>query len=321
MRLNEPPQTDSDLLSSLSDLLDPTVDGSDSLLLEFYQSHDALVAWFDNWLSVPVESYYCQTVSTCSLLVYAVSLLGRWAKILAPSDLHKPLDAASNLAAEAESRQYSSSPAESPSQFGMSYKRAESLAGSTAAASSSVPTPAAASDASADKEPCQYTLHNPQLRADPSLPAAVASLSARLRQQPGLHIDITAILETLQSRFQDVSSGIQRSCIDAQWDEQNAWTMAAIKVLITRAKLERWADLVAAGTEALSLEDRVTQDAIMGDVGGNPLQDGFLEETGGMAIPDLTDSLGSDWMMNLISETQPSTWSDPTFNWNLQGFR
>lgn len=306
LRLHAPPCIDSELITSLAEALTSSFDRPSSTLDEIYRSHSVLVAWFDNWLSVPVSSYYCQTTATCTLLVYAISMLGRWAKLITPSKLHKDRAGIPEDCLTGDGNCITTpASTETPS---------------VSSTATSAPTPAA-SDSSQDKEPCGYNHHNPQVRSDPGLPVAVASLQLPLRQQPGLDIDIPAILSTCQARFQQVSSSIQKSSSsEAESGDHNVWSMSAIKILITRAKLERWADLVAAGTEALSLEDCATQDAIMGDVGGNPLQDGFLDGFGeinpGMGMPDFGDGMGPVWMMDLMPATEPTAFFDGYIDWS-----
>lgn len=307
LRLHQPPSIDSNLINSLSKSLS-SFDGSGSPLDEFYQSHSALVSWFNTWLSVPVSSYYSQTTATCSLLVYGISMLGRWAKLVTPATLsngNTPVPMPTDPSYD--ERLHSSSPRDHPS---------------VSSGISSTETPSA-SEASLDKEPCGYSDHNMQTKADPNLPAAVAALQARLKKQPGLNIDITAILSTMQQRFQQVGATMQASSVDRETKDSNVWSMSAIKLLITRAKLERWADLVAAGTEALSLEDRVTQDSIMGDIGGNPLQDGFLDPMDLSMMPSFGDNLGADWMMEIMPQmqgqtqnTDPAMWFDGYVDWS-----
>lgn len=230
-------------------------------------------------------------------------MLGRWAKLITPSF---------------SKRQGVSTPgpddlSSTDRQFASSTTPLSSTSHSVDGTSSTAPTPAA-SDTSLDKEPCGWSQHNAKYASDPKLPAAVAALQTRLQRQPGLTIDVPLILSTFQNRFQQVSSSIQNSSVAAERKDHNIWSMSALKVLFTRAKLERWADLVAAGTEALTLEDRATQDAIMGDVGGNPLHDGFLEA--GMAMPDLSAGMDPSWMMDLMPGSDPSTWFDGYVDWS-----
>lgn len=309
LRLHQPPSIDSDLINSLSKSLS-SFDGPGSPLDGFYQSHSALVTWFNTWLSIPVANYYCQTTATCSLIIYGVSMLGRWAKLVTPAALstgHAPIPFPDDPSYDERRHTDSMSPTDHPS----------------ASSGVSAAETANASQSSLDKEPCGYSDHNAQTKADPGLPTAVAELQARLKKQPGLNIDIVAILSTIQQRFQQVAVSLQRSSLDRETKHPNVWALSAIKLLITRAKLERWAELVAAGTEALSLEDRLTQDSIMGDVGRNPLQDGFLDEADMSMMPDFGDGFGTNWMMDLMPQmqgqmqnTDPSMWDDGYVDWS-----
>lgn len=308
LRLHQPPSIDSKLINSLSKSLS-SFDGPGSSLDAFYQSHSALITWFNTWLSVPVSNYYCQTTATCSLIIYGVSMLGRWAKLVTPSTLstgNAPIPFPEDPSYDERRHTGSLSPSDHPS---------------TSSGVSAAET--ANEEGSLDPEPCEYGDHNAQTKADPSLPAAVAELQARLKQQPGLNIDIVAILSTIQQRFQKVAVSLQSSSLDSETKSPNVWGLSAIKLLITRAKLERWADLVAVGTEALSLEDRVTQDSIMSDVGRNPLQDGFLDEADMSMMPDFGDGFGANWMMDLMPQmqgqmqnTDPAMWVDGYVDWS-----
>lgn len=305
LRLHAPPSIDSELIESLSESLASPSDESNSPLDEIYRSRAALVAWFDNWLSVPVSSYHSQTTATCSLVIYAISMLNRWAKLIIPSKLRteRVVGSPGPQKPPADPRQYRLSP---PS------------------AVSSAPTPAD-SDSNQDTEYCASSQHNRQVKSDPQLPVAVASLQARLQQQrPGLDVDIPGILSTLQGRFQQVSLSIQEwSASEAENGDLNVWSMSAVKILSTRARLARWAELVVEGIEALSLEDGAVQKYSSGeDVAWNALPDGFLGGFGagnsgmGMGMPEFGDGMGTGWMAGLMPGTEPMACFDGYMNWS-----
>ncbi|KAG9258133.1 putative C6 transcription factor [Emericellopsis atlantica] len=250
LRLYAPPIIDSNLVHQMAECLTTPPDGGCSPLEELYRSRNALIDWFENWLAIPTSSYYCQTTATCSLIVHACSMLGRWAKLIAPTKAHN-ID--TNLSHEDLREDCHSSPS--------------SKGPSRGATSALTPAP---SDSSAEKEPCEHNHPLRQKDSDPSLPVAVVNLQSRLKRQSGLHIDVPSILCTIQTRFKQVSTTLQSRSLDrSAADDPNIWGMSAAKMLILRSKLEQWADLVVAGTEALSLEDRGPHDAVMGDVGGS----------------------------------------------------
>jgi hypothetical protein len=130
LRLYEPPTLDAALLRKLSDSLTNLGPGTSSALDIFYQSSTALKAWFDAWLTIPVMSYYSLPQPTFSLIVYAVTMLGRWAKYaVPPATLQKksevPLDPSADnpnvaLAAADASRSTPSGSSATPSSSGPS---------------------------------------------------------------------------------------------------------------------------------------------------------------------------------------------------------
>ncbi|KAJ3501338.1 hypothetical protein NM208_g16958 [Fusarium decemcellulare] len=87
LRLYEPPVLDAPRIISMSESLTSPTLGAASALDVFYQSRNALKQFFDNWLDIPISEYYCQTTPVAAQLVYALTMLGRWAKFAAPIPL------------------------------------------------------------------------------------------------------------------------------------------------------------------------------------------------------------------------------------------
>ncbi|KAM0269854.1 hypothetical protein ACHAQH_009620 [Verticillium albo-atrum] len=87
IRLNEPPILDAALLTAISTSLasDSQMPGVPTHLDAFYHSSSALRIWYQDWLSVPVSSYYSLPLSVHIDLIYTVTTLGRWAKLVTPS--------------------------------------------------------------------------------------------------------------------------------------------------------------------------------------------------------------------------------------------
>lgn len=165
----------------------------------------------------------------------------------------------------------------------------------------------------------------------------MASVQGQLGQFPGLEIDIPQIMSTLQKRFQDVSTSIQCQSVPAEQKDLNAWSMNAIKMFLTRAKLEHWAELVAEGVEALSMSDRprgggrtgvaaaaatgqgggkmmATEDSVMSDLSKSLLQEGFLQD--GMNVPYFYGGNGQNpWVADMVQNGDASTWFDGYLNW------
>ena len=229
--------------------------GGASPLDELYQSKAAINTWFENWLAVPASSYHCQTTPTCCLIVYAVAMLGRWAKLVTPTLVNRSTSSSDNTPSADTSAAEAGSSVSPPWQAQKNHHHPHPFS-LIPALSSTAATPSAGSDMSAEKEPCPYhpaRAENDDEGQDAALPRAVASLHARLSTQPGLSIDIPYVLGALYSRFDAASSGLQERSTGGEHSDHNIWSMSAIKILITRAKLEQWAELVTEGMRSMTL--------------------------------------------------------------------
>lgn len=82
---------------------------------------------------------------------------------------------------------------------------------------------------------------------DPSIPHLVAAMKDKLNSQPGLRIDITGMLNQLGTRCAQASQEMME--VGGGEEERNVWDLAAKKIIITVAKLERWAEIVAQGAQ------------------------------------------------------------------------
>lgn len=274
---------------------------------QIYQSSSALTAWFDNWLAMPVTEYYYQTTPIASQIVYALTMLGRWAKLATPRTMYQgetpmPADMSAdnpNVAAYHRDR-----PAEK-------------------ALDSNAVMPAGF-----ENRPMS------QISMDPNLPAAVAALRAQLQTQPGLTVNIPEILNAICARFEQANATFQIASTESGKVDHNVWSMTALKVRITRAKLERWAELVSAGAQALSLDgkgDNATdttmeewrgaysqQQQQPGAAGSAPGFDASGNFLGGNLQTDMNmeDFPGSTpWTSDLLTGVDPTVWFDGYLDW------
>lgn len=89
LHLYEPPIIDSALISSLTSTLsriDPVQSPESPTALDtFYQSVAALRTWFDAWLMVPIPSYFHLPMPLYAHLIYAITMLSRWARLTCPA--------------------------------------------------------------------------------------------------------------------------------------------------------------------------------------------------------------------------------------------
>ncbi len=153
----------------------------------------------------------------CTQLIYAVTMLSRWARLLGPPK-----------SPPSHSLPVPSDPSARPPHL----------------TAGIMPVPGAGPTPSPSPSP----LVNLQLRetADPGIPAAVASLREQLHSQPGLGLDIPAILAAMGARVEQANRELMETSSGGD-RASNIWDLSAKKVMITRAKLDRWAEIVAAG--------------------------------------------------------------------------
>lgn len=95
-------------------------------------------------------------------------------------------------------------------------------------------------------DPSQLAVSEVHDAANTGVPQAILTLRTRLTQKPGLNIDIIGILATLAQRCEEAHQELMRTSPDDSWQNDH-WSMCSKKVLIARAKLEKWADIVASG--------------------------------------------------------------------------
>lgn len=287
-------------------LTSPTL-GAASALDIFYQSRNALKQWFDNWLAIPISEYYCQTTPVAAQIVYALTVLGRWAKFTAPITLNGP-KTPMPIDTSADNPNVEQFKADSEYSASMSSSRKATPADSTPVH---------------DNDPTECSQIVLREGTDPRLPAAVASLRSQIQTQPGLSLDVSGILSGVCSRFEEANATFQVASTEPGASDHNLWSMSAIKIRITRAKLERWAEIVAAGTEALKIQDEDSRDTDMEDNSngetGKPPLDGtevFMNES------LQTDPLqmqnwngGTPWTTEMLQGVDPSVWFDGYLDW------
>jgi hypothetical protein len=176
---------------------------------------------------------------------------------------------------------------------------------------------------------------------DPSLPAAVAALKAKLASQPHLVINISEVLSQIAVRAEEANAAMVEGAVEpGAWDN-NVWGLGITKVKITLAKLERFAEIVAAGS-ALAAEhaaavaaDRADEDEEMTDTeheeGDESSEMGGMDQAqwaaaqvqqlgGNLGIAGIT-GYSADWITNtplpndMFEGLDPAMWLDGTGDW------
>ncbi|KAL3605903.1 hypothetical protein FPOAC2_00854 [Fusarium poae] len=305
LRLYEPPLLDTSRIISMSESLTTPTLGAASALDIFYHSRNALKQFFDHWLSIPISEYHSQTTAVAAQLIYGMTMLGRWTKFTAQIPLTRP-----------PMPMPEDTSAQNPN---LELYRAESehsTSVSPAHATPSATTPIACENHSQAASPISL-----REGTDPRLPAAVAALRSQIQTQPGLHLDVTGILSGIYSKFEEANASVQVSSAEPGTSDHNVWSMSAIKVRITRAKLERWVEIVASGTAALKIHDGNVRDTEMEDRGtsdnGRATVVGTAQSGNEIHIDDfgMPDWNEMPWNPDILQGVDPSLWFDGYLDW------
>ncbi|KAG5927639.1 hypothetical protein E4U42_002006 [Claviceps africana] len=295
LRLYEPPPVDIVLVRSLLESMTAGQIGRGTPLDKLYQASAALRNWFHNWSLVPVSSYFRLPLSCMSQLVYAITMLGRWAQLATPRTVY---EGGTPMPTCAGSSMYNSDP---------QILRAKSLI---------------------DNRPATRQNKGDGLKqqsGDQDLIQAVAALQLQLQSQPDLNINIPEILSTICSRCEQVNSIFRQTSSSNEKTENNLWTVSALKIRITRVKLEKWAETVAAaaeGSDRAAGVDNVqqwrgsypqTSDATgnIGTPGSGLVSSGFAQDQ-----TQIQNFLGSTpWTSDLLDGVDPTIWFDGYLDW------
>ncbi|KAK1776939.1 hypothetical protein QBC45DRAFT_201865 [Copromyces sp. CBS 386.78] len=309
MRLCEPPVIDVSLLAKFHKDLTALDDNTPSALDLFYRASSGVREWFDHWFTIPVSAYFYLPVSIICQIVYAVTMLARWSKIVSPIKPLQSPQTGNTISTTSHppqptttTRSYSSTPISTPAFVptpSPHYSRAcgygadppPDFSQRPPATSSTISTPAPATPGpgpgapspsriprdisgpvcpratsiepppTATPDPATAPNHsssnnnnnknNPLFSVrwrettDPQPPHIVAMLQEQLNSQPGLRIDITETIAQLGARFQQASDDMKEA--SGGETDSNMWEVSAKGLVMTKAKLERFAEFVAQG--------------------------------------------------------------------------
>lgn len=251
LHLNEPPPIEAERLKKLEESLSSVSLNGSSSLDGLYRAQYALKGFFEKWFQMPTDFYTSMPMFVMLEVVYGVTMLARWAKLLGPGqtrrgnavpDILVPQKIVWDPSAVRPSpntlfgagiaplkpfETSSESPAQSTKSRG---RRGSSLM--------NLPPPIT--------NPTQISASQFREVTDPTIPSVVASLRSKLQKQPGLNIDIIGILASLAQRCEQVHRELTEGGAGGAW-HNDVWYLCSKKVLIARAKLEKWAELVATG--------------------------------------------------------------------------
>lgn len=171
----------------------------------------ALKTWLDNWLAVPVCSYFYIPQPAYAQLVHAATMLSRWTRVAGPSAV-KP---SSSVSQKESTAPWGPTPA---------------ISGVPSCPDLGLPRASASTSA--------------QVVSAQILHAIRAQVAAQLN----LQIDICGTLDTMAARFEAAKEEMI-AAQGVEW-ENDMWDLAAEHLRIKRARVEKWCEIVAmAATE------------------------------------------------------------------------
>jgi hypothetical protein len=169
----------------------------------------ALKAWLENWLAIPVCSYFYMPQPAYVQLVHGAMMLSRWVKVAGPSAV----------------KLSSASTAVSQKELTVPCQSTLALSGVPSCPDLSLPRPPA-------------SLSTQVVSAQ-----ILSTLRAKIIVQPNLQIDILGILDTMRARFEAAKKEMA-AAQGVEW-ENDTWDLAAEHLRIKKAGVERWCETVA----------------------------------------------------------------------------
>ncbi|KAJ0122334.1 hypothetical protein J7T55_002847 [Diaporthe amygdali] len=252
LHLNEPPPIDAGQLKKLADSLNSVTLHGPSSLDSLYRAQSALKGFFEKWFEMPTDFYTAMPIFVMLEVVYGITMLARWAKLLGPGQARRGNTAPDILIPQKIVWDPSAVRPSPNSTFGAGLAPLQSFEKSSDVETQSKKVSTASRGSGLAKLPPPITdptqISATQFRevADPTIPSVVASLRAKLQIQPGLNIDIIGILASLAQRCEQVHRELTEEGTGGAW-QNDVWYLCSKKVLITRAKLEKWAEIIAVG--------------------------------------------------------------------------
>ncbi|KAI4591856.1 hypothetical protein KJ359_012175 [Pestalotiopsis sp. 9143b] len=170
----------------------------------------ALKAWVNNWLAVPVCSYFYMPQPAYSMLVHAAMMLTRWTRVAGPIAVKL-----SNAGPDVPRREFTAPNQSTPA-----------LSGVTSCPDLGLPRPPS-SDSTQDVSA-----------------QILNTLRAQIMAQPNLQIDICGTLDTMAARFEAAREEMA-AAQGVDW-ENDTWDLAAEHCKMKKVRIEKWHEIFAA---------------------------------------------------------------------------
>ncbi|RDW63649.1 hypothetical protein BP6252_11194 [Coleophoma cylindrospora] len=209
LRLFEPLLEDSHLRDAESPLLSSLSLSGLSILAIFSSFTAALKIWFEDWLTIPVCSYFYMSQPTSAQLIHAAMMLSRWVRVAGPSSV-----------------MISSAGTTAP-------RKEVSISRQTVPYFSGVPE---CPDLSLSQPPTSPSTSAVSVQI-------LDSLRAKIPAQPHLQVDLFGIIDAIIIRFEAAKKEMAAAHGGA-W-ENDTWDLAAEHMKMKKLKVEKWCEIVA----------------------------------------------------------------------------
>jgi hypothetical protein len=244
----------------------------------------ALKAWLNNWLAIPVCSYFYMPQPAFAQLTHAAMMLSRWVRITGSS----AVTLFGTGSSEVQNRR--------PRALG--------------------PTPALSG-----VPPCpDLGLARPPASSAAQVVSAqiLSTLRTGVTAQPNLQINVCAILDTMAARFEAAKEEMT-AAQGAEW-ENDTWGLAAEHLRLKKAKVEKWCEVVAIGGGGTRSTLTDVHDSIRGqdretmNISTGPSVDGFEWLTPGYDHDDV--QWESAMFDEILRDIHPGAGSNSSADWD-----
>jgi hypothetical protein len=175
----------------------------------FSQFTAALKAWLENWLAIPVCSYFYMPQPAYVQLVHGAMMLSRWVRVAGPGAV----------------KLSSSGTAVSQKELTVPWQPTPALSGVPSCPDLSLPRP----PASLSTQVVSAQILN--------------TLRTNVTAQPNLQVDILGIFDTMGARFEAAKKEMA-AAQGLDW-ENDTWDFAAKHLMLKKARVEKWCEVVA----------------------------------------------------------------------------
>ncbi|RYP64162.1 hypothetical protein DL771_008898 [Monosporascus sp. 5C6A] len=169
----------------------------------------ALKAWLENWLAIPVCSYFYMPQPAYTQLVHGAMMLSRWVRVAGPSAVK--LSSAGSAVSQKE--------------FTGPWQPTPALSGVPSCPDLNLPRPPAS------------------LFTQVASAQILNTLRAKVAAQPHLQVDVLGILDTMGVRFEAAKKEMA-AAQGVDW-ENDTWDFAAEHLKMKKARVGKWCEMVA----------------------------------------------------------------------------